>query len=290
MKVSNRMGALAVSLLLSSCGQKAELPAKKESKAPQKTEAPAKAAPQPVAASKGVEYRLLGEVSAQDKVVLVFKVPGTIGRIDAKPGMRVKKGQLLAELDIENYRLRAEAAKLRFEQAKNARAQADRDFKVEEELRQKDISSLLQFQNAEIAHRNAQIAEGLAENDLQTAKKALSDAHLYAPVDGVITAQLKYVGDPSTGGAASGQVFEMYGSGRPEIYLSAPESLLSQLKPDTPVSLRFPAINLTLPGKISRVSPIIRETDRMFLVVAVLNEADARVVPGLFAEALYVSL
>lgn len=231
------------------------------------------------------QHRLLGQVSLQEKILLSFKVPGIIRKVSARPGARVKKGQVLAELDLEDYKLRAQSARLRLEQSANLRAQAERDFNIEKDLREKDISSIAQFQNAELAFKNALVTQNLAEVEVRTAEKALSDARLISPTDGVVSKQLKFVGDSGTGGQDSGAALEMFASGEPEIYLNAPESLLSKLVVGAKLSVKFPAIELELPASIVRIVPIIRENDRTFLVVARLLERNSQIVPGLFAEA-----
>ena len=231
------------------------------------------------------EFRLLGQVSSQEKLLLAFKVQGNIDKILVRPGTLVKKGQVVAQLDVENYKLTEKSAELRLEQATNLKDQAERDFKVEEDLRQKDISSVFQFQNAEISYRNAIANQSLAKVALQAAKKSLEDAYLKAPVNGVISQQMKYVGDSAVGGDKGGGTFEMFSNVDPDIHLNAPESLLMKIKIGTKIDVRFPALELTLAATIVRIVPAIRESDRTFLVVVRLVQPNAKIVPGLFAEA-----
>lgn len=266
---------VAAGVLLGACssGKKAELPP--PSKAP-------KIAAQPVKAEQpeSTEFRLLGQVSSQDKILLSFKGNGIIDKIHVKAGMQVKKGQLLAQLDDSQLKLKADAAKLQLDKANNQLAQSERDFKIEQELHEKDISSLTQFQNAELNHKNALIAKNLADVDLRTARQALEDARLVAPEDGTISQQLKFAGDK-----AEGVTFEMFAASEPEIHLSAPESFLSKLSVGSTLEITFPSIDLKKKGKIVRIVPAVRENDRSFLVVAKLIEQDKRIVPGIFAEA-----
>lgn len=268
---------VATGVLLVSCSgeKKAELPqeSKPKAQAPQTTK--------PVAAQTDTaEFRLLGQVSSQDKILLSFKGNGIIRKIYVKAGMQVKEGQLLADLDDAQLKLRADSAKLQLDKAVNQLEQSERDFKIEKELREKDISSLTQFQNAELTYKNAVIAKNLADVELRTARQALEDARLIAPDDGTISQQLKFAGDKS-----DGVTFEMFAASDPEIHFSAPESFLSKLSVGTKLDISFPSIDLNKRGRIVRIVPAVRENDRSFLVVAKLLEQDKRIVPGIFAEA-----
>jgi RND family efflux transporter MFP subunit len=292
---------LVLTLLGASCsGDKARLPAaaSEQTKKSEQKE-PVKALSTPEQPGAGVnnseapkapvaqetETRLLGQVSSQERILLAFKVPGNLRKVSVKPGAKVKKGQIVAELDVENYQLRAQAAKLRLEQATNAKGLAERNFKIEQDLREKDISSNVQFENAELTYKNAIANESLARVELRTAEKALADAYLRAPVDGVISRQFKYIGDSSTGGEEGGATFEMFGNADPDIYLNAPESLLAKLSVGAKLDVSFPAVDVTQAATIVRIVPIVRESDRTFLVVARMVEHNPRIVPGLFAEA-----
>lgn len=267
--------------LISSCfgGSKAELPP--ESTAKEKP----KAAPA-VAEKKNGEttYRLLGQVSSQEKILLSFKVTGIIRSILVKPGSQVKKGQAVAELDNTQIKLQADAARLQFERAENQLKKADLDFRVEQELHQKEVTSKAQFLNAEVTHKNAVVARDLAEVDHKTAQQNLHDSRLTAPADGTISDQLKFAGDKS-----DGPVFEMYAAAPPEIFLNAPESLLSKVSLGAKLDVTFPSINVKRQASIVRVVPAVREKDRTFLVVARLVEPDPRIVPGIFAEAIVIT-
>jgi len=283
MKRSIASATLAGTLFLSSCsggGNKAELP--KAADAKKAGETNPKAASQIAKKEEVNEFRLLGQVSSQDKILLSFKTTnGVIRKLFVKAGSKVKKGQLLAELDDEQIKLRVDAAKLQLDKATNQLEQADRDFKIEKELREKDISSLTQFQNSELTHKNAVIARNLAEVDFRTAQQTLADSRIVAPNDGTISQQLKFAGDK-----ADGVTFEMFALADPEIYLNAPESLLNKISVGSSLDVKFPSIDLKKKAKIVRIVPAVRETDRSFLVVANLVEQDKRIVPGIFAEAV----
>lgn len=282
---------LTLVTLCASCsgGDKAQLPPmsqeKSEGKQGEKKKIAEKTGAKPTETLESF-FRLSGQVSSEDKIFLSFRVSANINKITVKPGTKVKKGDVLAELYDVVYRLRDATAKLELEKANNALEQAKRDFNIEKELREKDISSPVQFQNGELAYKNAVVTQKLAQLNMLSAKTNFENTKLVAPQDGTISQQYKFAGDLSTGGEAGGATFEMYVSKDPEVYLSAPESLLSRIAIGDKLDLKFAAINLTLPGEIIRVVPAIRENNRTFLVVAKPLKLSAQIVPGLFAEGI----
>lgn len=265
---------------LSACSGsgKATLPAK----APL-VPAQAPVALKPATAEKS-ETRLMGQVYSPGKMLLAFQTTGTINHLFAKPGMTFKKGQVLAELDAKDISLRAESAKLRYEQALNQKRSLERDYKIEQELYDKKISSKVQYENARTNYENADLSAKMAELDARIAQKALHDTKLTAPFDCVVTRQMKSLGESSIGGEGGNAAYEIFETASLEIHLEAPESLLSDIKVNTPIMLEFPALKIKLPGKITRFVPIISDKTRNFTVTAILEKPDTRIVPGYFVE------
>ena len=233
-----------------------------------------------------IKTRLGGQVVSQGKMLLAFQTPGTINKLIAKPGMFFKKGDVLGELDSRDIALRSEAAKLRYEQALNAKKIADRDYKIEKDLHAQGIGSRVQFENVGLNAENANLSARMAETEYKIAEKAVADTKLRAPFNCVVTRQIKSLGESSMGGNDGNAAYEIYETSSPEIRLQAPESLLGKIKIGDAIELEIPALKIKLPGKITRFVPIISEQTRNFLVVAELNQPDPRVVPGYFAEGI----
>lgn len=113
-----------------------------------------------------------GVVEANQGAFLAFRVNGEITEFPVLAGEDVKKGQLLAKLDPEDFILQVEDRKARYELAKS---QLERTASLTE----KGIASEAEFDQA---RSNAQVAEAAL-------KKAQTDLHyseLRAPFDGAI--------------------------------------------------------------------------------------------------------
>lgn len=113
-----------------------------------------------------------GRVDADQRVDLAFQVSGTLKNFPVKEGYKVKAGDLLAQLDNQDYQNRYEAAKaqldtteLNYERGKKLVTSGTIAQATFDELRAK----------YEAAKSNANISE-----------KALKDTSLYAPFGGLI--------------------------------------------------------------------------------------------------------
>ena len=117
---------------------------------------------------------LSGVVREAHEISLGFKTAGEIKRIAVKEGDRVRKGQLLAELDASDYRLAVEAAQIQYDQLKAEAARAER-LLAERSMSKNDYEKL---------------AAGLRQLEVQLKAKQnqLDYTQLCAPADGYVQA------------------------------------------------------------------------------------------------------
>ena len=127
---------------------------------------------QPVSQQTGAVTHLAGVVREAHEISLGFKTPGQIAQVWVKAGDRVRKGQLLAELDAADYRLAVEAAQIQYDQLRGEEARAARLLE-QKSLARNDYEKL---------------ASGLKqlEVQLQAKKNQLDYTKLYAPTDGYV--------------------------------------------------------------------------------------------------------
>ncbi|WP_372640856.1 efflux RND transporter periplasmic adaptor subunit [Ancylomarina sp.] len=151
-----------------------------------------------------------GKVKESREVKLAFRVPGPLVQLNAKEGMFVKKGDLLAEIDPRDFEVNLEAAKTNWQHAKQ-------DAKRYQELYEKKSIP-------ESTKEKVEVAAAVAESNFNKATNALNDTKLFAPFDGYV--QTKMV-----------ENFEKVGAGYPiltlldvsvlEVIAGLPESIAS---------------------------------------------------------------
>ncbi|MBE0654633.1 MAG: efflux RND transporter periplasmic adaptor subunit [Bacteroidales bacterium] len=122
-----------------------------------------------------------GTLSSKTQANLGFLTGGIIRQIYVSEGAAVKKGQLLARLDMTEIDSRAKQARLALEKAK-------RDFSRVENLYQDTVATLEQYQDARTAFE-------LAMTNFRIAGFSQDHSEIRAPADGKILKKLKENGE-----------------------------------------------------------------------------------------------
>lgn len=117
-----------------------------------------------------------GILVSSEEIRLSFKTGGIIARINADEGQKVKKGTLLASLDLSEISSAVN-------QARNGYEKALRDFNRAENLYRDSVATLEMRQNAATALE-------VAKSTLDVAEFNLRHSSIVAPADGTILKQL----------------------------------------------------------------------------------------------------
>ena len=145
-----------------------------------------------------------GRLSSTEEAKLSFKTGGIIKQIYVREGQSVRKGQLLAELTLDEIKAQTQQANIGKQQAEinidNARLAlklAQRDYDNALGLFQDSVATLEQLQNAEVQLENtknqlsaAEKGKNLREQQINVAQFNLKFSRITAPSDGVILKKL----------------------------------------------------------------------------------------------------
>jgi RND family efflux transporter MFP subunit len=161
-----RISTLSV-LLLSGCGKESENPA-----LPEAVEAiPVKVVYLSQAEVTGIVHSS-GQFTTDDETMLSFKTGGIVDRIYVKEGDKIRKGQLLATLDLTEISSQVNQTRIAFEKAA-------RDYERVANLRKDSVATLEQLQNSKTGLE-------LSKQQLIAAKFNLQYSEIRATHDGVI--------------------------------------------------------------------------------------------------------
>ena len=127
-----------------------------------------------------------GRVKAAEEVNLAFQIPGTLLRVHAGQGTSVRQGELIAELDERDYRLRLEAVEAEYE---SIRAEAERVIALYAD----SVATPDAYDKARYGLRQI-------EAKYESCRNQLADTKIYAPFDGIVQRRLF---DPPTVVAAA---------------------------------------------------------------------------------------
>jgi multidrug efflux system membrane fusion protein len=217
-----------------------------------------------------------GEVRAREESALSFRVGGNLVRRLADVGDKVKRGDLLAELDPDDLRLQAQGAQaqLAAAEAQLARAAADRQRFAS--LAAQQLVSRSAFDAQEAAHAAALGQVRAARAQLDVARNQAAYTQLRAPRDGAIALRHAEAGQT----VAAGQpVFTLAGAGGREVAIALPEARIREFSVGQPVVVEpWNAAGTRLPGTMREIAPAADPQSRTYAARVALNGDAARAV------------
>jgi multidrug efflux system membrane fusion protein len=223
-----------------------------------------------------------GDVRAQVESRLGFRIGGKLIKRQAELGQQVRAGQVLAQLDPQDYRLAAEAGRAQVAAAATNRNLAAADFKRYQALKDQNFISGAELERREAALKAAQAQLEQAQSQSAVQGNQTGYAVLTADVSGVVTA---VEAEPGQVVAAGATVLRIAADGVRDVVFSVPEDQLAAVKVGAPVAVRVWAQNASLSGKVREVAASSDPVTRTYPVkVAIDGKA-----PPLGAT-VYVSL
>lgn len=241
---------------------------------------PAPAPPEPVRAVKVVTVgassfvsapEFAGEVKARVESRLGFRVGGKLVRRQAELGQRVRAGEVLAQLDPQDLRLGADAARAQVAAALTNRELAGAEFKRFAALKEQNFISGAELERRETALKAAQAQLDQAQAQLAGQRNQAGYATLVADVAGVVTA---IEAEPGQVVAAGTPVVRIAQDGPRDVVFSVPEDKVAAVRPGSDVSVRVWSGNRSFAGKVREVSASADPVTRTFQVKVALAAAD----------------
>lgn len=137
-----------------------------------------------------------------------------------------------------------------------------------------------QVNTAQAAVRAAQAAANAAQAQTETARKAIGDAVIYAPISGYVSERVADVGEFA---ATNQKVATIVRTSVLRARIEVPEQNIGQVKVGQGISLQTSAYpDRNFAGTIVRTSPGLNATSRTLIVEAEVENADGLLKPGQF--------
>jgi len=318
--------ALLVAIALFSASCKSDYPASGKAASPD-----SKTQPREVKTAKVIEMpvgetvTVNGTLAAYDHVTVGMKVPGRLQTITVDLGSVVHKGQSVAQLEQQDYKLRVQQNEAALAQARarlglspdgaddritaeqtgtvrqakavldDSKLKRDRAARLVEqgvvsraELDTADSDykvALSRYQDALEEIRNRQGLLAQRRSELALAKQQLADTMVYAPMDGVVQEKKASVGEYLASGAP---VVDLVRINPLRLRAEVPERESHNIRNGQSVRVTVEGDPNSYLGYIKRLSPTISEQNRVLAVEAdVPNNGSLR--PGAFVRAEIVT-
>ena len=224
-----------------------------------------------------------GTLEAREQVAVAAKSSGTIQILRVDEGSRVKKGDLLFQLDSRDAQLMKKQSVTQLEGAKLALRTAQREYDRLKGLVAQNAIPQQQLDQLEAQVDGAKLQIAGAQNAIAMANKNIADAAVRSPLSGVVIKKMMSVGEYATMMPPSPVVIVQDQSSL-ELKFRLSEDALASVKQGDPVTVTIPSLQQTRAASVARISPMIDPRTRTVELTAVLDNCDGALRPGLGAQ------
>jgi len=268
----------------------------------------------------------LGSLVAFDQATISVKVPGRLRSITVDLGSLVQRGQLIAQIEPQDYHLRVQQAEAAVAQARvrlglpatgandnidqeqtslvrQARVLADEALANRDRLAallEQGITPRAQVDTAEASYKVAlsRLEDAREEihnrravlvqrrSELEIARQQLADVSVYAPFEGAIQEKRASVGEYLAAGAPLATIVRMDPL---RLRAEVPEREVPNIRVGQTVRVTTEGDPNVYTGRIARLSPSITPQNRMLMVEAEVKNTNGALRPGSFARAEIVT-
>ncbi|MCV2369015.1 efflux RND transporter periplasmic adaptor subunit [Roseateles oligotrophus] len=206
----------------------------------------------PSLASMPEQIQFSGPLVAPGMAIVRAKSTGTLLSLSVGEGSRVKAGQALGQLDLEELRYRVAERSASVESARAQLDQAERQFKANQGLAEQKFiaTTALDTSRASLETARAQVATAKAQ--LDTMQVTLRQAALVAPISGVVSKRHALPGEKLS---PEQQILSIVDLSRLELAGLVGTHEVSRLKPGMPVQIRVEGSDKPVEARISRIAP-----------------------------------
>lgn len=264
-----------------------------------------------------IKLRSPAEAVTDRKIVMKAEVPGVIKNLNVKESKHVKKGELLVELDDQEYRLsyeNAEAMRLkafsemlveqrfadvgdRNEKEQNsALSNAKMQYQEAGQQFQRGLISREEFEQRSRLYERALIESGERKDEVVAAMKGLTQAEISvkkaqldlektkikAPFPGIV-ADIQV--SPGEHVSAGRELFTLVNISKIQVHASVLESEIGKMQVGREVDLKFSAYpGKIFKGKVSAISPMVNPEYKTCKVFIDVENPKEELKPGMHAE------
>jgi RND family efflux transporter MFP subunit len=222
-----------------------------------------------------------GSLAPEQSATVRAEVGGSVLRTSVDAGQRVKRGQLLANLDDRAVEESFLSARSTVRSAESSLELARRNLQRTERLTQAGALPERDLETARLDVTNAEGALADARARLTNAQEQLEDTRVRAPFDGTVSERQVDAGDVVQVGAA---LFSIVDPRRLRLEATVPAEEIGRLRPGTEVEFTVTGVDRRITGRIERINPVVDSTTRQIRIYVAIPNLDQALVAGLFAE------
>ncbi|MBL8188171.1 MAG: efflux RND transporter periplasmic adaptor subunit [Acidobacteria bacterium] len=262
-----------------------------------------------------------GTLAADEQATLSFKVAGRLSELKVDLGSRVSRGQIVGQLETNDFKVRLQQADAALQQARvrlglpalgdddrvetentalvrQARAVLDEarlNLDRTRQLVQQGIQAKAELDRVESAFkvadsryqdaveevRNRQAVLLQRRSELAIAKQQLAETSLYAPFEGAIRERRASIGEFLAAGAPVLTIVRLHPL---RLRVELPERDARGIRQGQPVRVTVEGEEGEYSGRVARLSPAFQEQSRTLIIEAEVDNQNGRLRPGSFVK------
>jgi len=205
-------------------------------------------------------------VQSDDMVVASSETGGRILQLRVKEGQAVKKGQLIARIDLE--------------QIDKQVAELNKALELASDLYERQARLWKQNIGSEVQYLQAKNNKERIEKSLETIDYQRTKFNVYAPISGVVEQEFLKAGELAAPGMP---IVQILNTAKVKVVANVPETYLGKIKKGAMVDIKFPALNETTRAKVTQLGRTINPGNRTFEIEVAMQNKNGLLKPNLLA-------
>lgn len=235
-----------------------------------------------VASTSATSEPVAASVEAKQATIISSRILARIDTIHIRAGDKVKKGELLIELEQGDLQSQVLQAKQNIKGLQARYKEAKQNLERSTELFKKQLISEFDLDKNHADYQSITAELTAAEQVLSQAKTTLSYATLTAPINGLIVDRFAEPGDTAQAGI---KLLSLYNPLSLRVEAQVREQLALTLTHGQTIKIELPSVNKTIMGEIEEIVPAANTGSRSFLIKARIPYHE-NLLPGMYARML----
>jgi RND family efflux transporter MFP subunit len=225
---------------------------------------------------------LPGSIESRTESVIAAEVMGLVRQVAVRPGQRVRRGDLLVQLDTDWLLIELDAARSNLQIAEAQLDLAQRQLERAQELFAKKVISQYDLDTASSESTRWEGERLRAGAEIRRCEFRLAHSEIRAPFNGAIVAKRT---EPGQWVEQGGAVVELVATDQLEVRVEVPERYFGQLAAKAPAEVRLEALgDEALAGVVTSVIPRADARARTFPIKVGIDDHGGKVGVGMLAE------
>jgi membrane fusion protein, multidrug efflux system len=225
---------------------------------------------------------LSGTLMPLNQTTVKSKVAAEVRQISVKEGDKVARGQIIAQLDVADLQARLASQQASLDEARARLALAEKNRETNLALLKQNFISQNAYDGIASSADVGQASVRAAEAQWQIARRAMDDAVVRSPMDGIISKRFVQPGEKINFDSPLAAIVSL---NQMELEAPVPASEIPLMRAGQIVHFNVDGFSgRAFTGKVARINPSAENGSRSIMVYISVDNADNALKGGMFAK------